>query len=111
MSTAFTREQAEEICEDFEDLVDTDITIHSEEDAMECIIDHVVMVPHDKALQQQFLQIYSAGKNLMEAQSLYSGDEYDVLILACNANDEDEVVILPIREYIEENGVGYNFPE
>ena len=110
MRIAFTKEQAEEICEDFEDLVDTEVVIRTDLTAVRCLIDHVTLAPHDEAELERFINTYSKNKKLSEALAQCKDGAYDVVILACNIDDEDEVIAQPIREYITANGVTYNLP-
>lgn len=105
----FTLEQATEICDDFEDLIDTEFTYRSEP-PIKLLIDHVAIAPFDKTDKEAFVNSYTASGDPIAALNNYSGDKYDVLILAQNANDPNDIIILDIRQYIEENNVAYNFP-
>jgi hypothetical protein len=106
----FTREQATEICEDFEDLIDTEFTFRAEP-PIKLIIDHVVLAPFEQDDKKAFVASYTASGNPAEALSAYTGDKYDVLILAQNATDPNDIIVMDIRQYIQEHNVGYNFPD
>ncbi|MES2702132.1 MAG: hypothetical protein V4649_05805 [Bacteroidota bacterium] len=93
----FTFEQATEICEDFEDLLDTEFR-HRDDMVL---VEQVVICPYDAAHRHQFI---SGGNNESP------GDTCDVVLVTTTANSSDPIYI-PIREYIADNGVSYNFPE
>lgn len=105
----FTLEQATEICEDFEDLIDTEFTYRSEP-PIKLLIDYVAIAPFDKEDKEAFVNSYTASGDPVGALNNYAGDKYDVLILGQNANDPNDIIILDIRQYIAENNVAYNFP-
>lgn len=109
MTIPFTYEQAEEICEDFEDLVDTELVIKADT-PVKCVVDQVCIMPFDEADKAVFMEAYHASGNPLQALSTYGGDEFDVVIIAANIKNEKEVVLQPIEEYIAANGVQYNFP-
>lgn len=105
----FTLEQATEICEDFEDLIDTEFTYRSQP-PLKLVIDHVAIAPFEQRDKETFINAYMASGDPGAALNEYKGNQYDVLILAQNANDANDIVVMDIRQYIEENNVGYNFP-
>ncbi|MBS1779260.1 MAG: hypothetical protein JST70_08035 [Bacteroidetes bacterium] len=107
MNKPFTYEQAEEICEDFEDLVDTELVI----EGVQHYIDHVIMVPYPTADKALFIQSYREAGNILPALDSYSGDQYDVIIIASKMQDSNDITTIDIRKYIGDNGVGYNFPD
>lgn len=111
MNTGFTYEQASEICEDFEDLVDTDLRISSNDELIDCVIEHVVMVPYAEEDKYAFMQLYKQSGNPAEALQAYKGDVYDVLIIAHNLKNNADIITQTIGDYISSNGVRYNFPE
>lgn len=106
----FTLEQATEICEDFEDLIDTEFTYRSQP-PIKLVIDHVAITPYEQRDKEAFVESYVASGDPAAALNEYNGDKYDVLILAQNANDPNDIVVMDIRQYIEQNNVGYNFPD
>lgn len=105
---AFTQEEAEEIREDFEDLEGTELIIHTDE-ALRCEVEHVAVAPFEREYCEIFLEAYTANNNPTEALTSYKGTGYDVIIIARSENNE--LIIQRIREYIEANGVRYNFPD
>jgi len=106
MNKPFTYEQAEEICEDFEDLVDTELVI----EGVQHYIDHVIMVPYPTN-KELFIQSYREAGNILPALDSYTGDQYDVIIIASKMQDSNDITTIDIRKYIEDNGVSYNFPD
>jgi len=106
---AFTQEEAEEIREDFEDLEGTELIIHTDEEALRCEVEHVAVAPFERADCEIFLEAYTANNNPTEALEAYKGTGCDVIIIARSENNE--LIIQRIREYIEANGVRYNFPD
>ena len=84
MNTGFTYEQAAEICEDFEDLVDTELVI----DGNKYFVDKLLIVPFNS-----------------------EQEGYDVLFVASSTEDPNNTITQAIRDYIANNGVNYNFPE
>jgi hypothetical protein len=110
MNTPFTYEQAKDISEDFEDLIDTTMMMpHNPSKAYEVV--HVAPCPYHEGDKTKFLRAYTQEKDIEKAIAFYSGSEYDVLIMAHNITDGNDVVTIPIRQYIEVNGIRYNFPE
>jgi hypothetical protein len=110
MNTPFTSEQAKDISEDFEDLIDTTMMMpHNPSKTYE--VAQVAPCPYLEVDKTIFLQAYTEEKNIEKAIAPYSGSEYDVLIVAHNVADSNDVVTIPIRQYIEANGIRYNFPE
>jgi hypothetical protein len=109
MSVPFTYEQAQEICEDFEDLIDTELVLRTP-DPVKCVIDHVCIVPFSEADKRSFMEHYTASGDPQHALLQCSGDAFDVVIIARDVRDEDEIIIQSIEEYIAANGVRYNFP-
>lgn len=109
MNIPFTYEQAEEICEDFEDLIDTELVIKTDT-PVRCVIDHVCIAPFSEGDKAVFMDAYALSRNPAQSLSFYKGEEFDVLIIAANIQNEKELVVQRIEEYIAANGVQYNFP-
>ena len=109
MSVPFTYEQAQEICEDFEDLIDTELVLRTP-DPVKGLIDHVCIVPFSETDRKSFMEHYNASGDPQQALLQCSGDAFDVLLIAREINNPDEIVIQSIEEYISANGVRYNFP-
>jgi hypothetical protein len=110
MNTSFTYEQAKDISEDFEDLIDTTMMMqHDPSETYEVL--HVAPSPYHETDKAAFLQVYKEEKDVEKAIAFYSGSEYDVIIIAHNITDINDTTTMPIRQYIEANGIRYNFPE
>lgn len=105
--TPFTLEQAEEIAEDFEDLLDTDFTISK---AMVYLIDNVLVCPFDEENKKLFAANYHQTKDSKSSLSFYNGNEYDVIVFAYDTDDTGYTCI-DIRTFAEHRGIGtYSFP-
>ena len=111
MNTGFTYEQAAEICEEFVELVDTDLRISSNNKLIDCVIEHVLIVPYAEEDKYAFMQLYKQSGNPAEALQACKGDVYDVLIIAHNLKNTADIITQTIGDYISSNGVRYNFPE
>jgi len=106
----FTLEEAEEIAEDFEDLVDTEFTITASGIATEYIIDALMICPFPEAGRQQFIDEYYSTKDGRAALAQYEGDEYDVILFVSEAADMARFSYLSIRAFAMEQGIKYSFP-
>ena len=106
--TPFTHEDAEEMREDFEDLIDTDVKIGSYGILP---IDDVLVCPFGEADKKAFADQYHATKDAKTALAAYTGSEYDVVLYAPNPDDASSYTLVDIRTFIEETGVSYNFPD
>ncbi len=102
----FTKAEAEEICEDFEDLKDTEFTMSSSS----FIADDVLISPFDVADKDAFFATYVFGKSNGLPTRNYSGPECDVIIAVADISDESVVSYVSVRQYVAEKGVNYNFP-
>lgn len=110
MEAAFSFEQAQEICEDFEDLIGTELVLRTTSN-IKCEVDTVCIAPFDEAGKKVFMEAYLASFNAEQALSACNGNEYDVVIIARSLADNEEVILQPIKEYITTNGIKYNFPD
>lgn len=110
MQGAFTKEQATEICEDFEDLTGTELVIRTDM-PVKCEIDAVCMVPFDETSRKAFAEAYLSSGDAVQALAAYTGNLFDVMIISHSLTNQSEVIFQTIREYINANGVRYNFPE
>lgn len=109
MSIPFTYEQAQEICEDFEDLEGTELVIKSQP-PVKCEIERICTAPFDSTEKQAFVSVYTTTPDPINEFVAYEGAECDVLLFARNINNDNELIVLTIEEYIATNGVSYNFP-
>jgi hypothetical protein len=110
MTHPFTYEQAAEICEDFEDLEGTELIIHTDK-PVKCDIEHVTIVPYERKDIEQYLEAYIQTNDIKVSLRPYTGTDFNVIILARNTENTEELIIQTIREYIDANGVRYNFPD
>lgn len=98
----FTLEEAIEIAEDFEDLVDTELNGKPP-------IDYVTIGPADLANDHEvFLKSVKETESHRDNYTHHS-DQYDVYIIWMSA-DLGLTEIIDIRTLAEANGIQYNFP-
>ncbi|MFI5196488.1 MAG: hypothetical protein ACHQD8_05315 [Chitinophagales bacterium] len=105
--TPFTIEEATEICEDFEDLKDTEFTLGT---SAIYLVHDVVVSPFHEGDKKEFIESYFSAKDSARPMSPFSGSEYDVILFASDVNDETEHVHISIRTFAGQNGIRYNFP-
>jgi hypothetical protein len=101
----YTLEEATEIAEDFEDLIDTDFKLEK----VTYIVDNVVTGPFTEEDKEFFVKNYLKTKNSEESLAFYNGSEFDVLLFACNENDDTTYNCIDIRTFTEQKGIKYNF--
>jgi hypothetical protein len=104
--TPFTLDEANEIAEDFEDLIDTDFSVSK---TLVFMVDNVVVSPFNEADKMAFAENYHRTKDKTESLALYEGDEYDVILIAY-AEDEITFSYIDIRTFTEQRGIQYSFP-
>lgn len=103
----FTLADAEEIAEDFEDLIDTEFAL----DGSLYIVDGVLVAPYAEEEKKEFVERYYSSRNAAEALSAYSGSEYDVVLAVSYSADETQHNYIRISSFVVEKGISYNFPE
>jgi hypothetical protein len=101
--TPFTHAQAKEICEDFEDLIETELVLSS---VAYDVID-LVICPFPDPFREQFVHRYLNGHT--EGDLPYTEDGFDVLLYVCNIAT-GMYSFINIRQYIAEKVFNYNFP-
>jgi len=106
-STPFTLEEAIEICEDFEDLKDTEFTMATN---VIYLVDEVVVCPFNEADKQLFIESFLTTKDSERSLNPYTGKEYDVMLFAYDADDYADRVYIDIRTFADKRGIGYSFP-
>ena len=106
--TPFTLEEAKEIWDDFEDLKDTEFKLGS---PTVFLVDDVVISPFNEENKLEFINNYAQTKNSEASLSSYSGDEYDVLLVAYDVDDETNLTYIGIRTFAAEKSIKYSFPE
>ena len=105
--TPFTIEEATEICEDFEDLKDTEFNINA---STEYLVHDVVISPFNQVDKQKFIDNYFATKDSVKSLSSYTGAEFDVILFAYDVADETDYIHIGIRAFTHERGIRYSFP-
>jgi hypothetical protein len=106
--TPFTLDEAKEIWDDFEDLKDTEFKLDGP--AVYLVLD-VVVAPFPDADKQAFMGRYSETKDAQESLGYYYGSDYDVLLVACDVDDEATCIYIDIRTFAADKGVHYSFPQ
>ena len=104
----FTFVQATEIAEDFEDLKDTEFNFDT---PYEFMIHDVVVSPFHDVDKILFVNRYRQTRDGKDAINFYSRSEFDVLLIAFDVNDDENYTYIKIRDYVDENGINYNFPQ
>ena len=105
--TPFTIEEAGEISEDFEDLTDTEFKIGS---SPVMLVANVSIAPFNEADKNRFVENYHGSKDSKEALSFYCGDDYDVVLITCDPDNEDDLSYIDIRTFADLRGIKYSFP-
>ena len=105
--TPFTLEEAEEIREDFEDLVDTDFKIGN---SPEMLVENVVIAPFAPEDKETFLAHYSAIRDTASSLESYTGAEFDVILITSEADGQEDYSHIDIRTFAELRGIKYSFP-
>jgi hypothetical protein len=103
----FTLEDAHEVREDFEDLIDTEFNLGP---ALIYIVKDILICPFAEDDRSKFISVYAENSDPAEALKGYSGDEYDVILACYEADDETKYMYLPITAFVAEKGIQYNFP-
>jgi hypothetical protein len=106
--TPFTFDEATEIWDDFEDLRDTEFNLGTD---IEYFVHDLVICPFHDADKEKFMDLYAGLKEGKLALNAYSGEDYDVMIVACDVDNEAEYNYIGIRTFIANKGISYNFPE
>ena len=102
----FSLEEATDIAEDFEDLIDTDLNYNG---AVYEVAD-VVICPYTDADRKIFTGNYLNTKDKETAISFYDGNEYDVIVYAHDIDDNGQATFIDIRTFAEQKGIQYNYP-
>lgn len=103
-NTPFTLDGADEIAEDFEDLIDTSFRTA---DGMLHEIDNVAVCPFYEEDRLVFMEKYRITGNKTEALAWYQGEEYDVSVIT--GTSKEGYVCFDIRTFAEQLGIKYNF--
>jgi hypothetical protein len=96
----FTLEEANDIVEDFEDVIGT--AFGNSFDAPD--ITYVIAAPFDSSLHIPFIEAYHNKTHYNYSEE----GEYDVLVIAMA--EEGVEIYQNIREYVKAHGINYHFP-
>lgn len=99
--------QAVEVCEDFEDLIDTEL----QHDDILWLIDGVLVCPYGEEERRLFFEQYMESKDAEAALAMTANEGYSAMLLLSEADDEHHVAYMDIAAYLKEKGVHYNVPE
>lgn len=102
--TPFSHAEAAEICDDFQDLTDTEFSLSGEL----YIVESVTVCPFSQPARDTFLDAFIPGSNTTVADNLEDG--YDVVLIVSLADAPDNVSFMAIRHFVAEKGIRYNFP-
>ena len=105
--TPFTLEEATEIADDFEDLEDTEFSFG---ESTAYMVHKVIIAPFGNQERAEFIAQYESTRNGKQSLEAYTGNEYEVLLVAADLADEERLVYLHIREFVAEKGIKYSFP-
>lgn len=103
----FTKEEAIDVCDDFEDLIGT--KFHSDELGL-LKIDNVAVGPFSEEDSKLFADNYIRTRDISEALGFYEGNDFDIFVFAYPVDDKEEICYIKIRLFVEANGVNYKFP-
>ena len=106
--TPFTLDEAEEIREDFEDLIDTDFRIGS---SPEMFVENVLVAPLAEADKEHFIDHYYSMRDAAQALAQYAGSDYDVILLTREVGNEANISHINIRDFAVARGIKYDFPQ
>jgi len=101
----FTFQQAQEIAEDFEDIIDTE----QGRGGVKMVIDAILIRPFEEANRDQPLEDYYNSENI-EIQDTEDANAQYVVLVVMSAVEEGGVTVLDITDYVAANGINYNFP-
>jgi len=103
----FTLEEATDIAEDFEDLIDTDFAMGN---SLVYEVNNVLVCPYEEEDKKKFATYYHDTKEAQLAMKSYIGNEYDVIVFAYNIDDITNYLYTDIRRFTEQRGITYSFP-
>ena len=105
-NTGFTKEEAIDVREDFEDLEGTKFR---DDHLGLCKISAVVVAPSGHHDFLQFLRWYESAVGEDWSSFAYDGPGYDVYILFRSLEEEGGLKYIAIRDYIDTMGINYTF--
>ena len=105
MLQAFTYEEAQDIAEDFEDIIDTEDI----KGGAKAVIDAVVIAPYHIVTQFPSPEEYYKSPDAQQPVEEEQGALYAVLVVM-SAPGDDKIMLQDITEYVAANGINYSFP-
>lgn len=96
--TPFSHDEAAEIAEDFEDLIDTEFTLGG----VGYLIEDILICPFDASEREEWLAGYADGATTM------TSEEVDVYLAV--SDEGGTISYMSIRNFAAEKGIGYQFP-
>lgn len=106
-NSPFTYEEAIEIAEDFEDLLDTSFKTA---DGLFLTIDAVAVCPFHTDDRRDFVSACQNNGDPAVVLKSYMGEDYDVAVLASGNSDGTVFADFDIRTFAEMQGIVYGFP-
>lgn len=103
----FTKEQAIEISEDFEDIIGTRLKLSQAEIYR---IENVIYSPLNESEKVQFVENYKNSKDQEAAIAFYGGEDFDVILFVTDVDDRSQYFYFNIRTYVGQQGINYRFP-
>lgn len=104
-ATPLTQEQADEVCEDMEDLPDTECRI----DGRSYIIERLLVVPYSKDVVPGSV-VDEVSRAAAMPMSPEGGGIYDVYLELTRLPEEQGPYYIDVRSFIEKMGMTYHFP-
>lgn len=101
----FTYIQAQEIAEDFEDIIDTE---HSR-GGQRSVIDDVIIRPYKDAAAHARLEDYYGSEDI-PLEAVEDTDAPYVVLVVMSSLRDGTVNVQDITDYVAANGISYNFP-
>jgi len=101
----FTLEEATDVCDDFEDLIDTEF---KDGQKKVWLINDVIICPFEENARTTFVASYLTEKKAAVEHDTVAG--YDVILYISDADDEAVFNFTDIRTFAIERGIVYHFP-
>jgi hypothetical protein len=97
-------EQATRICHDFQYLTGTKFMVRN----TAVPIEHIAVTPFDDLNKYIFFVQFREAGDVVKSLELYSGDEYDVVIVGKVQSDKTEVVYKHLDSYLQESKIPFD---
>ena len=105
MAQSFTYTEAQDIAEDFEDIVDTEHI----KGGIKAVVDAVTIRPYHLVSLYPSLEEYYSSDDAQLPVEDEQGALYAVLVVMSNLSD-NSIMVQDITEYVASNGITYTFP-